>query len=638
MCGIFGLLSTKTDLDVKKFNLPFETDILRHRGPDDNGHHLDHKVFLGHRRLSIIDLNTGKQPIYNEDRTKCIIFNGEIYNFQAVREILQQRGHRFATDSDTETILHAYEEWSTECVEKLRGMFAFAIWDAPRQKLFIARDRLGIKPLFYAMWDGVFYFASEMKAILQFPEFPRVMDMDALAAYFSLSYIPAPLSIFRQIRKLEPGHFMTVEGGRLTIRKYWDLHFIPDRSRNMKKSIDGFMELLSEAVRMHMISDVPLGAFLSGGIDSGAIVALMSQVSNAPVNTTSIGFGGQVGGYLDERGYARQVAARYGTNHTEYTVVPQVSDIMQDIVRSFDEPFADHSTVPSFYLCQKTREKVTVALSGLGGDELFGGYERYLGFKLSSLYHKLPSVVRRKIIKSLIEKIPERPDGHYTVNHLKRFVRSADFAQDDRYYQFTSMLGTISAGNLFANFKTFENGLEHCREMITRYFNADNATEPLDRVFYCDIKTYLPEDILACTDRMSMRHALEARVPFLDHKLMEFCATIPSEMKIHLWRKKHILKKAMADLLPGEVISHRKQGFVGPMTQWLRTDLKEYAESVLNVQNLDKHGLFNKRIIRKILDEHFTRVEIHDKLIWSLMMFQVWYETYIENDYPVHSV
>jgi len=632
MCGIFGLFSVSGQLDITKFSLPGATEVLKHRGPDDYGHFLGTQVYLGHRRLSIIDLKTGKQPIFNEDGTKCIIFNGEIYNFKEIRQDLESRGHRFITNSDTEVIIHAYEEWGKACVEKLRGMFAFAIWDFTDKKLFLARDRLGIKPLFYAPQRDIFYFASEMKAILQCEDFPREIDTDGLASYFTISYIPAPLTIFKHIRKLPPGHTLTLKNGEIKIQRYWDLHFRPDRSKSPDYFIAGFMGILEEAVDLRMISDVPIGAFLSGGIDSGVIVALMSKLSSDPVHTYCMGFGGNVGGYFDERKYARQVASRYGAIHKEYEVFPDVSSIIQDIVLSFDEPFADHSTIPSYYLCKTTRENVKVALSGLGGDELFGGYERYLGFKLSILYNMLPWPLREKVIRQLIEKIPERADGHYTVNHLKRFVRSASLPHDLRYFGFLAMLEKSRNSSIFAEPEKYTSGFDHCRNIILAHFNSNNANELLERVFYCDIKSYLPDDILACTDRMSMRHSLEVRVPFLDHKLMEFCATIPHEMKIKLWDKKHILKTAALNILPKEVVTHRKQGFEGPMTRWLQTDLKPYVLNVLSKKNLNKHGMLNYDLLKTILDEHFSRVEIHDKLIWSLVIFQTWYNLYIEGD------
>ena len=406
-------------------------------------------------------------------------------------------------------------------------MFSFAIWDAKRQRLFCARDRLGKKPFFYAVHNGILYFASEMKAILQYPDFPREIDPDGLVAYFSLGYIPWQMTIFRHIKKLLPGHILDVKEGTIRIKKYWDLRFQPEWSKTERYFIDGFMGLLEEAVRMRLISEVPLGAFLSGGIDSGTVVALMSRHSPEPVKTCCIGFGGDVGGYLDERSYAREIANRYGTQHREYEVLPDVRSIIEEIVRAFDEPFADHSTIPSYYLSKVTREKVTVALSGLGGDEVFGGYERYLGFKLSSCLNFLPQSIVKRIIGPLVESIPERADGHYTINHMKRFIRSAQLPADERYLGFVSMSQNGSGQSIFADPGKYMGSHDHFRELFLGYFNSDNASEPLDRVFYTDIKTYLPEDILACTDRMSMWHSLEVRVPFLDHKFMEFCATIP---------------------------------------------------------------------------------------------------------------
>lgn len=386
-----------------------------------------------------------------------------------------------------------------------------------------------------------------------------------------------------------------------------------------------------------------MGSFLSGGIHSGTIVALMGRLSSEPVRTFCIGFGGNVGGYLDERKYARQVASRYRAIHKEYEVHPDLPDIVEDITRSFDEPFGDHSTIPSYYVCKTTRQNVKVALPGLGGDELFGGYERYLSFKLSSLYNRFPQFIRENVIREIVEAIPERNDGHYSVNHMKRFVRSASLPPDSRYFGYLSMLNDNRTGTLFSEPENFREPFHTCKDLILSYFNSYNANagsndlknhnnlNALNRVFYCDMKTYLPEDILACTDRMSMRHSLEVRVPFLDHKLMEFCATIPHEMKIRLWDKKHILKKATSSLLPKEVVTHRKQDFVGPMARWLQGDLKGYVLNVLSEKNMNKHCIFNNKRVKNILDEHFNRMEINDKLIWSLVMLQSWFNLYIED-------
>ncbi len=629
MCGIFGAVSSSPlRLDIEKF-----TNELSHRGPDDFGIHRDEHAGLGHRRLSIIDLAGSKQPIYNEDQSLCIIFNGEIYNFQELRKTLLSRGHRFSTNGDTETILHAYEEWGSECVDKLRGMFAFAIWNQKEKTLFIARDRLGIKPLFYAQHNNCFYFASEMKAILADPTFPRKIDELALSTYFSYSYIPAPLTIFSNIRKLEPGHTITWRDGSFTREKYWDLQFHAEQQRSESHYIDTFMDLLQEAVDLRMMSEVPLGAFLSGGIDSSTVVALMSKVSTTPVNTFCIGFGGNTGGYLDERGYARQVAERYQTAHKDYEVVMDPDGLMDKIVRAFDEPFADDSTIPSYFVCKIARENVTVALSGLGGDEIFGGYERYLGFKLRNLYNRIPSTLRTNIISPLVTKLPERSDGHYTINHMKRFVRANELSGDRCYLSYLSIIKNDLRNNLFADRQRF-NGYQSCGdELFLQHFNSDNVTgdtSALNRAFYCDIKTYLPEDILAVTDRLSMHHSLEVRVPFIDHKFLEFCATIPDDIRMKGFQKKYLLKKATRSLLPKEVIDHRKQGFIGPMTQWLKHDLKPYVEESLTEKNLEKHGFINSAVVKTVLNEHFTGREIHDTLIWSLLVFQKWFDIYID--------
>jgi asparagine synthase (glutamine-hydrolysing) len=633
MCGIFGIISAKRS--IQRNLLEKGTLALAHRGPDDSGYFIGEGVGLGHRRLSIIDLEGGRQPMFNEDRSLCIVFNGEIYNFPVLRDELLSKGHRFETRSDTETILHAYEEWGEDCVARLRGMFAFAIWDDRAKKLFLARDRMGIKPLFYGEYNGTFYFASEMKAILADRNFPRRIDELALTSYFDLSYIPAPYSIFRDIRKLLPGHTLTWQDGHFRTRQYWDLHFIPDRSKDENYFICKFNELFKESVKIHLISDVPLGAFLSGGVDSSAVVAAMSRVSDRPVNTFCMGFGGAVGGYLDERRYARMVADRYGTTHREYEIAPDPKGLVDKIVRAFDEPFADDSTIPSFFVCQIARENVTVAESGLGGDEAFAGYERYLGFRLRGLYGRLPKFLREGLLRRLVEQLPERADGHYTINHLKRFVRSSSLADDEAYFGFQTILNPNIRSDFFADRPKFERHLETSKALMLDYFNAPptaDRRDGLNRAFYCDIKTYLPEDILAVTDRMSMHHALEVRVPFLDHPLIEFCATIPPEMKIKWFNKKYLLKKAMHDFLPPEIMTHRKQGFVGPMTQWLKTDLKPYVLNTLSREKLKKHDLLNSQTVEKVLEEHFSGREIHDTLIWAMVLFQRWYDIYIEGE------
>ena len=629
MCGIFGVVAP----NIEQSFLEQATSAISHRGPDDAGYYRDAHVGLGHRRLSIIDLAGGHQPIFNEDRSLVIVFNGEIFNYQELMEHLIAKGHRFATRSDTETIVHAFEEWGEKCVSKLRGMFAFAIWDVKRKSLFLARDRLGIKPLFYGTAGGAFSFASEMKAILASGSFPREIDELALTSYFNLSYIPDELTIYRGIRKLLPGHSLTLQEGKVKISKYWDLHICPVRGKSESYFIAGFMDLLQEAVKIRLMSEVPLGAFLSGGIDSSTVVALMSQASTTPINTFCMGFGGDVGGYLDERVYAREVAERYGTNHREFEVRPEAEGLVETIVRAFDEPFADDSAIPSYFVCKIARQNVTVALSGLGGDEVFSGYERHLGFALSRKYSHLPAVIREGLVRPLVERLPERADGHYTINHMKRFVRGASLAPGERYFGFLTKLNPALQSTFFNDHARFSQHFDGCRELILKHFNSTNVegkSDSLDRALYCDLKTYLPEDILAVTDRLSMHHALEVRVPFLDHEFLEFCAGIPAEMKLKGLRKKHLLKQAVSKYLPKDVITHRKQGFVGPMTRWLKNDLKPFVVDTLAEKNLRKHDLINPVVVRRVLDEHFSGKEIHDTLIWSLVIFQNWFNLYID--------
>lgn len=628
MCGIFGIASqNEYPFDLERF-----TDCLTHRGPDESGYFRGEGIGMGHRRLSIIDLSSGQQPMYNEDRSMCIVFNGEIYNYQELKADLIKSGHKFTTNSDTETILHAYEQWKERCVEKLRGMFTFAIWDANTRTLFLAVDRLGIKPLFYANCDNRLYFASEMKAILADSNFPRVIDEQAMVSYFMLSYIPAPLTIFKHIRKLPPGHTLTWRNGDVRIRQYWDLYFEPQRNKSESYFIDGFLSRFEESVRIRLMSEVPLGAFLSGGVDSSAVVAMMSRSDNDPVNTFCIGFGGETGGYLDERQYAQSVAERYGANHHEFNVVPEPEGILDTIVRAFDEPFADDSTIPSYFVCRIARQLVTVALSGLGGDEAFAGYERYLGFQIRSMYNWLPLGMRQRWLPGIVDRIPERSDGHYTINHLKRFVRAGSLPDDVAYYRFLTIIDEQRCRSLLRGGTRLAPYFDACRDHITGFFNSANAgSESMNRVYYCDIKTYLPDDILCVTDRMSMQHALEVRVPFIDHKLLEFCATIPPEMKMKWLRKKYLLKKAMRPLLPGEVLDHRKQGFVGPMTQWLKNDLKQFTLDKLSPQNVEAIGVLRHAEVARILDEHFSGRQIHDTLIWAMLVFQRWHQLYIQN-------
>src|SRR5437773_4111149 len=593
MCGIAGIYDRSASSHIQLMSrIQKMTSHLVHRGPDDCGFHVDRYIALGHQRLSIIDLATGHQPIFNEDKTKCIIFNGEIYNYLDLKAELLTRGHSFATNSDTETILHAYEEWGVECLKRLTGMFAFCIWDQSAETLFLARDRLGEKPLFYSQQGHKIVFASEMKSILADSALDRTIDDEALASYFLFSYIPTPLTIYKGIRKLPAGHYAVIKNGQLSIRQYWDVVYEPNYRKKENDFMGDVMDLLRDAVQQQLISDVPLGAFLSGGIDSSTIVALMSAQSREAVKTFTIGFTCDAKGYEDERHYAGVVAKRYRTNHQEYVVTPHADGILGRIVRAFDEPFADDSTIPSYFVCQMARKNVTVALSGLGGDEAFAGYSRYVGYQLSQIYKRIPAPLREGVIKCLVERVPEGFCGSHKVSHLKRFVRST--ARDDahRYLGFVSKLPDRYLSSFFSGSRCqFSDALEAAQVRFLKIFDTAPADDALNKVFYCDIKTYLPDDILACTDRMSMHHSLEVRVPFLNHELIEYCATIPPEMKLKLLLHKPLLKKCVSDLLPAPVLHHSKQGFVGPMEAWLQGELRGFREDKLSGPSLARHGL-----------------------------------------------
>jgi asparagine synthase (glutamine-hydrolysing) len=629
MCGIFGIYhyDKKANIDIDSILGEYDYTVMHHRGPDDYGYLKRKDIYLGHNRLSIIDLAGGNQPIFNRSKTKCIVFNGEIFNYKSIQKKLQDKGYVFTTNSDTEVILLAYEEWGEKCLDHFRGMFAFCIWDEKKDKLFVARDRLGIKPLYFAKKNGCIAFASEIKALLNLNYFDHEIDYDALGAFFYLSYTPGETCIYRGIRKLLPGHYMVIESGNITSHKYWDIIFDPDYSKSEKYWVENFNDKFSESVELRMVSDVPVGAFLSGGIDSGAVVAHMSRIAN-PVYTFCMGFGGNVGGYLDERPYARLIAEQYGTIHTEFEVQPVIDQILDELVSAFDEPFGDHSTIPSYYLCKCTRDRVKVALSGLGGDELFGGYERYLGLKISKYLDLLPQIFTTKVLSKLFNSLTESKDGLANINRLKRFLRYATSKPDYRYLGYLSMYDGTCRTPILSDPKILKNGYNLAAEEILKYFNSDNASNILDKAFYCDIKTYLPDDILACTDRISMKHSLEVRVPFLDHELMEFCSKIPSHLKIKVFEKKYLLKKALEKTLPHEILNHKKQGFVGPLSIWMRKDINGYINETL-MEGCKRNQLLNKEAIQALLSEHKERKYNHEKLIWSLLFFQKWFEKYV---------
>jgi asparagine synthase (glutamine-hydrolysing) len=626
MCGICGFFGERAAISRETLERMNRT--LERRGPDDSGSFFAPGVGLAMRRLSIIDLGGGHQPICNEERTVQVVFNGEIYNYRELRDTLQRRGHRFATQSDTEVIVHLYEEYGDELVHHLRGMFAFALWDAPRRRGLVARDRLGIKPLFYAEAAGSLVFGSEIKAVLASGAAGRDLDLQALDAFLAFTYIAAPLTIYRAVRRLEPGHLLVHEGGRTAKRRYWDLDVSrPDGGPDEGEWLERFEMALEDAVRSHLVSDVPIGAFLSGGIDSSLVVGMMSRHLGEPVRTFTMGFGGARNPLIDERPLARKVASRYGCEFHDYTVAPDYRQIVGDIVQAFDEPFADDSVIPSYYVSRFTSEHVKVALSGLGGDELFAGYERYSGMLLSQYYARLvPGALHRGLVQPLVQGLPEPARGGDRVDHAKRFAAAALQSPAERYLHFVSTLTAGERQRLWGAEAARRIDFGATGRIITEpYLNCDGPDD-VARALYVDMKTYLPEDILALSDRLSMWHSLEVRVPLVDHQLVELSARLPTRFKLDWRRKKILLRRVAARRLPAEVMRHRKQGFESPMAAWLRSDLAGYARDILGPGRLGRSGLFDGEYVLARLDDHLAGRHKNNKLIFSLMMFQEWYE------------
>jgi asparagine synthase (glutamine-hydrolysing) len=626
MCGIVGYLNLDRGQAAEADLIKAMCDTIVHRGPNDMGLHVDGEAGIGMRRLSIIDVSTGHQPIANEDGTVWIVFNGEIYNHRELRERLEGCGHRFRTSSDTEAILHLYEEDGCDCVQSLRGMFAFAIWDSRDRSLLVARDRLGIKPLFYAQTGARFAFASEIKALLALPGLDRTLDWNGFDAFFAYTYIPAPLTIYRSIRQLEAGHYLQVADGKTTVTKYWDLDFA-DKLRGSEQSIaDGFLEVMEQATTMRLMSEVPLGSFLSGGVDSGLVVSLMSAPDRDAVKTFTIGFGGNTGSFLDERPFARQIAERYDCDHREIEVIPRIEEAMDAAVAAFDEPFADDSIIPTFHICEEAKRHVTVVLTGLGGDENFAGYERYLGLHLSQVYSRLPGPVRRGLIGPLARALPESAGGGNRVDHLKRFVAGDALPAARRYQSYLRVLDPGQRRRLYSPEVAGQVDFEYVESLGWRYFEQLPEGDIIDRALYQDLKMYLPDDILALSDRVGMHHSLELRVPFIDHKVVEYCARIPSSLKIRSGDKKYLLKGAARRYLPDAVIDHRKQGFSSPMAIWLRSDLRASVERLLGAAELERRGFFSPAEVGGLVAAHDARRRLNHKTIFSLMMFNKWVE------------
>lgn len=625
MCGIAGFIDQRLASDEQQRILDEMCRVIAHRGPDDQGVAvLERGVALGMRRLAIIDLKGGQQPIANEDGSVTVVFNGEIYNYRELQRELEARGHRFRTHSDTEAIVHAYEEYGTRCVSRFRGMFAFALWDARARKLFIARDRVGKKPLYYMQTpQGAFIFGSELKALLQHPSVAREINPEAIDAYLTYGYVPDPLSIFRGIHKLPPGHLLTLMDGRVSTESYWDFSYQPTAAaRSEEEYLEELRALLDEAVRVRLISDVPLGAFLSGGIDSSTVVGLMAGHMSQPVKTFSIGFHEDS---FNELKFARLTAERFGTNHQEFIVTPDICNVVDKLAWHFDEPFADSSAIPTYMVSKLARQYVTVALSGDGGDELFAGYTRYVTDLQRSAFARLPRFVRAGIMQPLSRRLPHGAWG-------RNYLHNVALEPLDRYLDSVSIFTSLNKRSLYtADFRQQLNQHQPALISFNDYAQRVHTNEPLDALLYIDSKTYLPGDILTKVDRMSMAVSLEARVPLLDHKLIEFVTKIPVSMKMKGLETKHIFKRAVKDLVPDKILNRPKQGFGVPIQQWINNQLRERIRETLREPRAQGRGYVEPRYVNLLLDEHERGRRDHAMQLWSLFMLELWHRAFVDD-------
>ena len=631
MCGICGKINLDERQPVEAGLIRAMCDAIRHRGPDDDGYFLHNHVGMGMRRLSIIDLNTGKQPIFNEDKTIAIVFNGEIYNFQQLRETLIARGHRFQTKSDTEVIVHLYEEKGEACVDDLRGMFGFAIYDMRSKKLLLARDRFGIKPMYYSLTGRSFVFGSELKSLLQDIEINREFDFNSLNCYFSFMNTIAPGSIFKSVKKLKPGHVLVFKNGNYEIHPYWHFDLKESDPRRSESDIEHeLIERLKEAVKIRLISDVSLGAFLSGGIDSSSIVALMSEVSEKPVKTFSIGFKDKD---YNELEYARMIAKLYSTDHHEYIVEPDATRLIDELVWYLDEPFADPSAIPTYFVSKIARENVTVVLTGDGGDEMFGGYPHYQAEALLEDLSRIPGFIRNNVLKKIAENVPTLPIAkfNYQKQRLLRNLERIGISPQERFFSRHQVFTPEAKRELYsASLLNQLNGTFDIESGIMTHLHLDDTLSSLDQLLYLDTHIYLPNDMLMKVDRMSMATSLEARVPFLDHKFAEFVATIPAHLKVRGRETKYILKKAMSRYLPHEILYRKKKGFDMPLDVWFRNGLDTMASEILLDRRSLNRGLLRKEAIEKIITTHHRKEKDLSFQIWTLIVFEKWCQTFLD--------
>jgi len=631
MCGIAGFAESPFRSGARTesgFSLVHRMcEVIRHRGPDDEGIHVEAGVGLGMRRLSIIDLSTGNQPIHNEDETIWLVFNGEIYNYRELRRQLEAAGHRFYTSSDTETIVHAYEQWGEDAIARLRGMFGIALWDARTRTLLLARDRAGIKPLHYVESNGRLYFGSEIKSLLAAGAVERQIDLEALDHYLSFLYAPRDKSLFKGVRKLPPGHILRWRDGRAEELRFWEISASEPFDGTADEAAARLRDVLADAVRSHMISDVPLGAFLSGGVDSSLVVGLMAEASDRPVQTFSIGFDEPD---FDELEHARAVARHFRTDHHEFVVRPDAMAILDRLVCHFDEPFADSSAIPTWYVSEIARQYVTVVLSGDGGDELFGGYDRYLPHPRVAQFDRIPIPGLRHAARAVWPLLPHGTRGK---NFLRHVSRDADgrYLDSIAFFQADEKDGLYTGDIRHAIDGRYADGAAARR--LRRF-----ATLPAhSRMMKLDFETYLPEDVLTKVDRMSMAHSIESRVPLLDNEVIDFAASVPASLKIHKGRRKHLLKEAVRTLLPDEILNRRKQGFGVPLGVWFRGGLSDLLSDVLTSPRTRQRGYFQPSFVDRLVEEHRSGKRDHTLRLWQLMIFELWHREYLDSSLPVAS-
>lgn len=635
MCGICGILDYSKgqridDKIINRMNLN-----MAHRGPDESGTFIADEsnpaVGLGHRRLKIIDLSSyARQPMCNEDKSIWIVFNGEIYNFPELRKILEEKGHKFISHSDTEVILHLYEEEGVDCVKKLRGMFAFAIWDSNKKSLMLARDRFGKKPLLYSFKNGRFSFASEFASLLSGAEVSKEINFNAIDDYIAFGYVPAPETIYKDISKLLPGHILVLKNRELRLERYWKIDYSKKISISFNDAVETAGNLLQEAVKIRLYSDVPLGVFLSGGIDSSTVVALMSRINpSVKIKTFSIGFDDKD---FDELKFARIVAKQYNTQHYEFVVKPNVLEILPELVERYGEPYADSSCIPTYYVANRTRKHVTVALNGDGGDELFAGYERYRVAYLSRTYNRLPSFLRKGLIEPIIYSIPGRADSRATISRIKRFLDGAALPLPARYLRWVSFFDKTLQNGLFS--KSFLKRIIDAPpdKILAPYFDNPDNNELIDVLLEADTNTYLPNDLLVKMDIATMANSLEARSPFLDHRLAEFIVSLRGDFKMRRLVKKYLLKAIIKDFVPRENINRPKMGFGMPIGRWFRGELKELLTStLLSKKSLDRE-YFNADFVKAMVKQHLEQRIDYGHQLWTLMMFELWHRRFIDND------